>query len=166
MQRYVAQMAVALWLAMPCMVGSSRAETGADVVGTWSLIASVAEKDGVRREQFGHGANGVLMLDASGHFMLTIIGVDLPKFASNNRAQATADESQAVVARTIAMIGRYAVDKTAGTLTFYVDASTFPNWVGTTQKRMLVSATDDALEYVTPTASSGGVGRVTWTRLR
>jgi hypothetical protein len=166
MYRYARQVAVALWLTTACMVGSLHAETGGELVGTWSLVASVAENDGVRREQFGHGANGVLMFDATGHFMLTIIGTDLPRFASNNRAQASGDESRAVVAGTIAMIGRYAVDKPASTLTFYVDASTFPNWAGTTQKRLIVSAESETLEYVTPTASSGGVGRVTWKRLR
>lgn len=166
MQRCAKQFTVVLWLTTTCMVGALRAEAGADLVGTWSLVASVAEKDGVRREQFGHGATGVLMLDDSGHFMLTIIGPDVPRFASNNRAHASAEESQAVVAGTIAMIGRYAVDKGRSTLTFYVDASTFPNWAGTTQKRVIVSATGDELEYVTPTASSGGVGRVNWRRLR
>jgi hypothetical protein len=166
MYRYAGQLGVALWLTTACMVSLSRAETGADLVGTWSLVASVAENDGVRREQFGHEPNGVLMFDDTGHFMLTIIGTNLPRFASNNRAQASADESHAVVAGTIAMIGRYAVDKDASTLTFYVDASTFPNWAGTTQKRLIVSAAGETLEYVTPTASSGGVGRVTWKRLR
>jgi len=165
MYGYPRQLALVLWLGTVCMAGSLRAETGTDVVGTWSLVASVAEKDGVRREQFGSGAKGVLMFDESGHFMLTIIGMNLPKFASNNRAEASGDESRAIAAGTIAMIGRYAVDKGGSTLTFYVDASTFPNWAGTTQKRLIVTASGDTLEYVTPTASSGGVGRVTWKRV-
>jgi hypothetical protein len=166
MQRYAKQFTVVLWLTTTCMAGALPAQASTDLVGTWSLVASVAEKDGVRREQFGHGANGVLMLDDNGHFMLTIIGPDVPKFASNNRAHASAEESQAVVAGTIAMIGRYAVDEGRSTLTFFVDASTFPNWAGTTQKRVIVATTGDDLEYVTPTASSGGVGRVRWRRLR
>ena len=165
MYRYPRQMALILWLVTLCMADSLRAQTGTDVVGTWSLVASVAEKDGVRREQFGAGANGVLMFDETGHFTLAIIALNLPKFASNNRAEASGEESRAVVAGTIAMVGRYAVDKTASTLTFYVDASTFPNWAGTTQKRLIVTASGDTLEYVTPTASSGGVGRVTWKRV-
>ena len=62
------------------------AQSASDVVGTWSLVSSVTEKDGTRTDQFGAGAKGMLTLDADGHFMLTIIGPDLPKFASNNRA--------------------------------------------------------------------------------
>ena len=155
-----------LWLAVVCTSPVVRAETTVDVVGTWTLVASVAENNGVRREQFGPGANGMLVLDESGHFMLTIIGSQLPTFASGNRAQATTEESKAVVALTIAMIGRYSIDAHDKTLTFHVDASTFPNWTGTTQKRLIVMATHEALEYITPTASSGGVGRVSWSRLR
>ncbi len=163
---FVNCLATTLWLAGACVASTVRAETPADLVGTWTLVASVSEKDGVRREQFGPSANGLMILDDSGHFMLTIIGSELPTFASGNRAQATTEESKAVVARTIAMIGRYSVDAGDKTLTFHVDASTFPNWTGTTQKRLIVVATRNALEYVTPTASSGGVGKVSWSRLR
>jgi len=157
-------LATALWLASLCVLSTALAQTPADLVGTWTLVASITERDGVRREQFGPKASGMMILDESGHFMLTIIGADLPTFASGNRAQATTEESKAVIARTIAMIGRYSVNDE--TLTFDVDASTFPNWAGTTQKRVIVVGTHNALEYVTPTASSGGVGSVRWSRLR
>ncbi len=141
------------------------AQTAADVVGSWTLVSSVTEKDGKRTDQFGSGAKGTLMLDAGGRFMLTIIGPDLPKFASGNRADGTADETKAVVARSIAMIGTYAVNPADKTLTFKVEAATFPNWNGTEQKRLLASGSRDELKYVTPTASSGGVGTVTWKRV-
>ena len=105
------------------------------------------------------------MLDARGRFMLTIIGPDLPKFASGNRADGTAEETRAVVARSIAMIGTYAVSPADKTLTFKVESATFPNWNGTEQKRLLASGSRDELKYVTPSASSGGVGTVTWKRV-
>ena len=140
------------------------AQGAADVVGTWSLVSSVTEKDGARTDQFGAGARGSLMLDATGHFMLTIIGPDLPRFASNNRADGTAEENKAVMSRSIAMIGTYVVNPADKTLVFKVDSSTFPNWNGTEQKRLLASTSKDELRYVTPTASSGGVGTVTWRR--
>lgn len=141
------------------------AQSAADVVGTWALVSSVTERDGKRTDQFGTGAKGTLMLDAGGRFMLTIIGPDLPKFASGNRADGTAEETRAVVARSIAMIGTYAVNPADKTLTFKVESATFPNWNGTEQKRLLASGSRDELKYVTPTASSGGVGTVTWKRV-
>jgi len=140
------------------------AQNAADVVGTWSLVSSVTEKDGAKTDQFGAGARGSLVLDASGHFMLTIIGPGLPRFASNNRADGTADENKAVMSRSIAMIGTYVVNAADKTLVFKVDSSTFPNWNGTEQKRLLAPTSKDELKYVTPTASSGGVGTVTWRR--
>lgn len=145
---------------------TAMAQSASEVVGTWKLVSSVTEKGGSRTEQFGPGANGMLTLDADGHFMLMIIGADLPRFASNNRAAGSSEENQAVVSKSIAMIGTYSVNSADKTLTFKVDSATFPNWSDTEQKRLLVSASNDELKYVTPTASSGGVATVTWRRAR
>ena len=153
----VAPMAMFFW-------STASAQSASDVVGTWTLVSSLTEKDGARTDQFGSGAKGMLTLDADGHFMLTIIGPDLPKFVSNNRASGTPEENKAVMSKSIAMIGTYSVDSGERTLTFKVDTATFPNWNGTEQKRLLASGNKDELKYVTPSASSGGVGTVTWRR--
>jgi hypothetical protein len=108
----------------------------------------------------------MLSLDGRGHFMLTIIGADLPRFASKNRADGTPDENRAVISKSIAMIGTYAVEANEKTLTFAVESATFPNWNTTEQRRKLVTVSRDELKYVTPTASSGGVGIVTWKRVQ
>jgi hypothetical protein len=142
------------------------AQSARDLVGTWTLVSSVTDKDGNRTDQFGTGAKGMMSLDSEGHFMLTIIGPDIPPFVSNNRAGGTPEENRDVVAKTIAMIGTYSVDSAERTLTFKVDRATFPNWNGTEQKRLLAPGAKDELRYVTPTASSGGIGTVTWKRAR
>ncbi len=147
----------------PCL---AMTETANDVVGTWTLVSSVTERDGTKIDQFGAGAKGMLILDATGRFMLTIIGPDLPRFASNNRAGGTAEENKAVVSKSIAMIGSYSVSPADKTLTFRVESATFPNWNGTEQRRLLSSTGGDELKYVTATASSGGVGTVTWKRVK
>lgn len=143
---------------------SARAQTNDDLRGTWALVSSVAEKDGKKTEQFGSGATGMMTLDATGHFMLTIIGPDLPRFASNNRAGGTPDENRAVMSKSIAMLGTYSHNTADKTLTFRVESSTFPNWNGTQQKRIITAVSKDELQYITPTASSGGVGTVSWRR--
>jgi hypothetical protein len=142
------------------------AQSASNVVGTWELVSSVTEKNGVRTDQFGTGAKGMLTFDADGHFMLTIIGPNLPRFAADNRAGGTPEENSAVVSKSIAMIGTYSVDPAAKTLTFKVISATFPNWNGTEQKRLISPGSADELKYITPTASSGGVGTVTWKRAR
>jgi hypothetical protein len=144
----------------------AHARSAADFVGTWTLVSSVTEKNGTKTEQFGAGAKGMLNFDDGGHFMLTIIGPDLPKFASNNRANGTPEENKAVMGKSIAMIGTYAVDQSEQTLTFKVESATFPNWNATEQQRNVVTINRDEFKYVTPTASSGGVGTVTWKRAR
>src|SRR5262249_48359252 len=96
--------------------------------------------------------------------MLTIIGAGLPRFASNNRANGTADENKAVVSRSIAMIGSYAIDADGSTLAFRTENATFPNWDGTEQKRSIVTLNSEELKYVTASAWGGGVGTVTWKR--
>jgi hypothetical protein len=162
---YIFEIAIAL--ALPSSVfccASASAQNASDVVGTWALVSSVTEKDGAKTDQFGSGAKGMMTLDANGHFMLTIIGPNLPKFASNNRADGTPEENKAVVSKSIAMIGTYSINSADKTLTLNVDSASFPNWNGTEQKRLLVSSTKDELKYVTPAASSGGIGTVTWKR--
>lgn len=157
----------ALALQLPAWSGAGAlAQTAADVVGTWSLVSSITEKNGTRTEQFGPGAKGMLSLDRNGHFMLTILGTDLPKFTSNNRVEGTPEENKSVIGKSIAMIGTYVVDLNAKTLDFKVESATFPNWNATEQRRNLVTVSRDELKYVTPTASSGGIGTVTWKRVQ
>ena len=121
--KVLAVMAAAIALSNPV-----RAEDTPDLLGTWVLVSSVTEKDGLTTDQFGSGAVGMMTLDARGRFMLTIIGPNLPRFASNNRAAGTAEENKAVMSRSIAMIGGYEHDPVDRTLTFRVESSTFPNW--------------------------------------
>ena len=154
------------FLVLSALSSLAAAQSAKEIVGTWLLVSSVTDRDGVRTDQFGTGAKGMLVLDGAGHFMLTIIGPDLPKLSSNNRTAGTPDENKAVVAKSIAMIGDYSVNSSDRTLTFKVDAATFPNWNGTEQKRLLAPLEGDVLKYVTPTASSGGVGTVTWRRVK
>jgi hypothetical protein len=98
--------------------------------------------------------------------MLTIIGTDLPKFASNNRAAGSPEEIRAVVSKSIAMLGTYSFNLTEKTLTFRVETSTFPNWDATQQKRSIVNLTGDELKYLTAQASGGGTATVTWRRAK
>lgn len=144
---------------------SAVAQQASELVGAWSLVSSVNERDGRSTDQFGTGAKGMMILDAAGHFMLTIVGPDLPKFASNNRATGTADENHAVVAKSVALFGTYALQRADKAIVLRIEKSTFPNWDATEQRRLIVNLTRDELKYVTPQASGGGVGTVTWKRV-
>jgi Lipocalin-like domain len=97
---------------------------------------------------------------------LTIIGADLPKFASNNRATGTPEESKAVVGKSIALFGTYSINPADKTLTFKIETATFPNWNATEQKRSLITVSGDELKYMTAQASGGGTATVTWKRAK
>lgn len=47
-------------LAMLMISGSATAESPSELVGTWTLVSSVMEKDGKKTEQFGPGAHGMM----------------------------------------------------------------------------------------------------------
>lgn len=147
-----------------CAAASAAAQRAADIEGTWTLVSSVNEVDGKKTDQFGPNPKGTLNLAADGSFALTIIGAGLPKFASNNRAKGTPEENKAIVSRSIAMIGNYVVDAGRKTLVLKTERATFPNWDGSDQKRLIITLNAHELKYVTPSASGGGVGTVTWKR--
>ena len=62
------------------------------VVGTWTMVSNVnTHPDGSKYEALGPNPRGVFMLDANGHFALTLLGEGRRKFASNNRLESTPD---------------------------------------------------------------------------
>ena len=100
----------------------------------------------------------------NGRYSLTIMRSDLPKFAANNRTQGTADENKATVAGMITHFGRYTA--TADSFTYIVEASSFPNWNGTEQKRAM-KISGDELQYTNPAPSGGGApATLVWKRVK
>jgi hypothetical protein len=59
-----------------------------------------------------------------------IMRSDLPKFASNNRAQATAEEGKAVAQGMIAFYGTYTINEGDKTLITRIEGSSYPNLIG------------------------------------
>jgi hypothetical protein len=88
----------------------------------------------------------MLIFTADGHYSLFMARSGLPRFASNSRDRGTDDENRAVVSGAIAHIGRYTLNERAGTFTWQIEASTFPNWNNTTQAHPFVVA-GDQLRY-------------------
>jgi hypothetical protein len=80
---------------------------------------------------------------------------DLPKVVSNNRATATPEESQKIVHGSLAYYGTYTVNEAEKSLTMQMEGATFPNWIGTSHKR-LYAISGDILTITNPTPSGGG----------
>jgi hypothetical protein len=152
-------------LALALLPGSAFAQTAKDLVGTWKSVSTIVTgPDGRKSEPFGPNPNSVLVFDANGRFVLVNTRPDLPKFASNNRMQGTAEENKAIVQGSIAYFGTYSVvDKV---ITLKLEASTWPNWTGTDQKRPIISFMGDDMKLSTPAASVGGTAENTYKRIK
>jgi len=132
------------------------------IVGTWTVVTAQVTKDGKMTEPQGPHPLGQIMFDPGGHFSINIMTPDTPKFASNNRLTGTAEENKAVVQSSINYFGTYAVNPD-GSVTFHIIASSFPNWTGTDQKRM-VEISGNQMKYTNPEASVTGTAVLALTR--
>jgi Lipocalin-like domain len=137
------------------------------ITGHWIFVSSIdTNKDGTKTNRFGPNPKGLVMFDPSGRFSFFISRADIPKFATNNINQGTAEENKAVLQGSIAYYGTWAVDEATKTLTTNVEAATFPNLNGATQKRTITSLTADELKYTNPATTAGTSSDVVWRRAR
>jgi hypothetical protein len=126
------------------------------LAGTWSVTTS---------RTFGPGAKGIFILDGNDRFAFVLVSAGLPKIASNNRAQSTAEENKAIVGGSVGYYGTYSVDESNKMLITRIEGSTYPNLVGQEQKRTISSLTADELQYTNPQTSVGTRGESAWKRV-
>ena len=155
-----------LFLALGLAAGDVAAQAAKNLVGTWSLASEInTDASGKKESTFGANQYGQVIFTSDGHYVLLISRADLPKFAANSRAKGTAEENKAVVAGSISHAGKYAVDEKDKSITFHVASSTFPNWVGSDQKRSF-SISGDQLKWSVASASAGGSAELVWKRAK
>jgi len=167
--RYVTFAALALLMSglafSPRDIAAQQGPLKDQVVGAWTYVSvDTVRSDGTRVPMFGPGPQGLAMFDASGHYALMTSRAGLPRFASGNRNEGTVDENKAIVQGLIAHFGTYTVNEADRTITFHIDASSFPNWNGTVQARPF-TITGDELRWTTA-GSSGGTAEVVLKRAR
>src|ERR1700733_8944308 len=98
------------------------------IVGAWTLVAVTSEMDdGSKGEPFGSNPKGVIIFSSDGHFSLFQSRAEIPKIASNDRAKATPEEAQAIVASAIAYYGTYSIDENSKVMSVTLEASAFAN---------------------------------------
>jgi hypothetical protein len=79
-----------------------------------------------------------------------------------DRLKGTAEENQAAVQGILAHFGTWSVNEADGTFTMKVEASSFPNDIGTEQKRLVESLSGDELKFVNPTPTTGAKAYEVW----
>jgi hypothetical protein len=145
-------------LTLVCLLFGARVEAQSSngLVGSWSFVVNeTTNADGTKINTYGANPKGIIMFDSGGHFSLFIANPERPKFASGSRMQGTPDEYKAAVQGAISYFGKYSVDEKAKVINFELEASTFPNWDGVTQKRPF-SISGDELRFTNSSGSSGG----------
>ena len=152
---------------MALSVGVANAENAKELTGFYKLVSiDNTRPDGRVVAQYGLNPKGSLALGANGRYVLFIRRSELPTFATDNVREGTAQENRAIVRGSIAHTGTYEVDAKEQSITFHIEASTFPNQDGATQKRQFTLESDD-LKYVVTTPSVGsGIATLVWRRTR
>jgi lipocalin-like protein len=134
------------------------------LVGTWTLVSSdQVRPDGSKLKQFGANPKGINVFDANGRFFVMVASADNSKIASKDPSKTNSEEDGLIV-ESIAYYGTYTVNEDVTVISLHLDASTFPNQVGTDQKRTITSLTADELKYNSPAAISGVQVHQVWTR--
>ena len=149
--RLAAGAALAGMLSLPGIaLGQSLKE---QIVGTWRTASIYNEMDGKKTNLYGDKPLGLSMFDRSGNYITFLSKPDLPKMSTKNRQKGTDAENRAIVQGSIAGYGTYTVEGDSVSIKWI--ASSYPNRVGTTEKRTYKIAGDE-LVVVNPSASSGG----------
>jgi hypothetical protein len=135
------------------------------LVGTWKLVSWEQKKrDGTRLQQFGANPAGIAFFDAGGRYIITVMRSDRARYASNALWQGTAEENKATADGTQTYFGTYSTSEADRSIAIHVEGSSFPNWIGTDQKR-IVAITGDQLTLTIRSPSGENVD-VVWKRAK
>jgi hypothetical protein len=151
-----AVVAVGLGLALSGAAFAQQKSAKEQIVGAWTLVSVTSEMDdGKKGEPFSN----------DGHFSLFQSRAEIPKIAANDRAKATPEEAQSIVASSIAYYGTYSIDENTKVMLVDIAASTYANVAAIlNQKRTITLLTSDELKFDNPRTPNGMTLRTTWKR--
>jgi hypothetical protein len=144
---------------------SKNGSLGKRLLGTWTIVSDTIDQGGTKVEPFGPTPKGTMIFASNGQFAIVITRPDVGKFASNNRSTGTPEENKAAVLGGIGYFGTYTVSEPDKTVNLHLDGSTYPNWAGMDQKRVMDLKGDD-LTVTNPTSSMGGAAVLVWKRVK
>ena len=157
---------IMLALLLVPLTGDAIAQSAKDLVGTWTFVSAVNTRpDGTKFDPFGGKGVGMQSFASTGQFSYQIIRSDIPKLASNNRQEGTADEFKAMAQGAISYFGTYSLDDSGKTLTQHVVSSSFPNF-NDTKRIWAITLTGDELTLASQVAASGGTNELKWKRVK
>lgn len=139
--------------------------TTSPLAGAWALVA--ADRilpDGRQVRDYGEAPKGLLIVDARGRYSLQLFAAERLRFAGGNKAEGSADEFRSAALGSSTHYGTLSIDDRDGVLVFAIDAASFPNWDGTTQRRAY-RLDGDTLSYRVPARTDGSIPLSVWRRI-
>ena len=132
----LASLAVSLGVSFPANAQSQSLKQ--QLVGSWNIVQNCEEfQDGKKNcTPFGASMKGLLILESGGTFSLQMIGGD----------RAKTNDPRTPVGPMVAYFGTYSVNESDNTLTYHIERSSWPNFEGQDQKR-LVAIKGDEMSY-------------------
>ena len=114
------------------MAGSGDTE----LIGTWRFNSMEARSpSGDVFYPYGENIFGRLIYTTEGLMTVLLMNPDRPRFASDDPLAGTPEEIEAAYRGFDAYCGSFTVDENRATVTHHLQASKFPNWIGTDQVR-------------------------------
>ena len=153
--------ATALLIAAMAAPAAAQGSLKQQAAGTWQLV-SIKAGDA---EPYGPTPHGVMFLDGNGHFSVSIVRAGIGNFAANSRTKGTDAENAAVVHGSLNYFGAYTIDEAEKSITVKIEAASYPNFNGATQKRQ-IAVNGDELTVVNAAASGGGAATQIWKRAK
>lgn len=133
------------------------------LIGTWMLASWEQKKgDGTKVQRYGENPAGIAFFDSGGRYIVAVMRSDRARYASDALWQGTAEENKATADGTITYFGTYSVSEADSSIVIHIDGSSFPNWNGVDQKRIVAIAGDQLTLTVRP--PTGEVVEVVWKR--
>jgi hypothetical protein len=105
--------------------------TIAPFTGAWKLISSeMRSSSGEVQYPLGEDCAGRLIVDSAGNFTAQLMRPDRPEFASGDVVRGTDEEIRAAYQGFVAFWAKIEVDEEKKEMTYVVEGSLFPNWIG------------------------------------
>jgi hypothetical protein len=133
--------------------------------GAWTLVTYERRApDGTVIYPMGQNPAGRLTYDGLGRMSAQLMRRNRPLFAGD-RQGGTADEIKAAFEGYIGYCGSYEVHEKEGFVIHHVEICSFPNWIGTDQKRFFEFSDERLILRVRNTlAGQDGDNRLVWQR--
>ena len=151
---------------------SNKSDIASKFIGTWRLASVEARRPNGEiapmPARYGTNPVGYIMYDNTGHVAVQRMRPDRPKFAINDMDKGTPEELKAAWEGYSAYLGTYEINEAEGFVVHHVEISSFPNYVGSDEKRFY-ELSDDTLVLKPPQRQVGNEQlnmRITWQRVR